>query len=488
MMMKKPVVIIHETTHETQTHNAHNKVVGDSIAIDTTTTMEPHKTKTANALDRRQESSPSDDCEIRNDGENREVHVPIKVRFGPDLHANNSFDPIQSPRRSSILTSSLKNKPKTSYSRPTVFERLSNYETVASIHRKLESRQIRKRSTSAPPSLRRAFSAPLSLNGNGQQHAKPILPKKDSNSRRDRHRHRNRNGNKKEDKDGHRLYKPTPTSQLSFQRLAVRHTKLSKIRQRRPRAASTSEKEPPKNSFQRGRVRRVSRVRSTSRGRFQNIDLQNVNDVNAQNVNVNANVNANVNVNAIRATNSNFEVDEQEHNEYLEQKRFDDELSSVAAMSVPFEIEFTSRMQLYTVNTHKPEDGYNELDPTELQLNSSLAEYEAGGLSVKELASEIVSTLLLRDLHYDVDWSMQAPLYRDLALPLGEVGFSFFIEAAEEVDGSNGNESGVNASASATGNIVFIHDLAEIHIENYSFVSDEIRLEEYEEYRNKGED
>ena len=51
MMMKKPVVIIHETTHETQTHNANNKVVGDSIEIDTTTTMEPHKTKIANALD-----------------------------------------------------------------------------------------------------------------------------------------------------------------------------------------------------------------------------------------------------------------------------------------------------------------------------------------------------------------------------------------------------------------------------------------------------
>lgn len=181
-------------------------------------------------------------------------------------------------------------------------------------------------------------------------------------------------------------------------------------------------------------------------------------------------------------TNENEYDNDRDRQNSIEQKQFDDELSSVAAMSVPNEIEFTSRMQIYTTNTHKPEDGYQELDPLEYgyDLNGSLELYEAGGMSVKELSSEIVSMLLLSDLPQGVgwDWRLRAPLYRDLALPLGEVGFSFFLETETEEHG-NGSGSGIGntlPSASATGNIIFIHDLSEIHIENYSFVLDEVSM------------
>lgn len=397
--------------------------------------------RTTDSTDCRQESSPSEET-LRVEMDRRDaVHSPLaKVRFGPNIDTKR-LDIISSARLSSLPSGpSLKNKNGKANSRQSVFERLSAYETVASIHRKLQSRQIRnrstkKRSSSAPPSIQRTFSAPLPSSNN----LKSTSVKLDSNSRR--------NYNKKVGKEvpSGKPYKLV--SQLSFDRLAESHTKLSKIRQR----ARPLDKNLRKNSFRSNGG--MHRVRSTSRGR---IPLQNANFRKG---------------NIIHSTNFDLDFDKDNHDKYMEQKEFDDEFSSVAAMSVPYEIEFTSRMQIYTTNTHKPEDGYHELDPSELQLNSSLAEYEAGGLSVKDLATEIVSMMLLRDLDDEADWAVENPLYRDLALPLGEVGYSFFVEATEKV-GENGGE--IIASASATGNIVFIHDLSEIHIENWSFVSDEI--------------
>jgi len=392
-------------------------------------------------VDKREDSSPS---VIKiDDEESREEDAPIKVTFGADvIHKKVS-------RGRGELSSRLKNKAAKSCSRPTVFERLSNAETKASIHRKLESRQIRKRSTSAPPSLLRSGVVSNNLtvatpvvssfgNGNAKQLPFKVIS---SNSRR--------NGTKKEEK----VTQPSRSTfklplQLSFDRLAESHTKLSKIRQRRP--PLPTEKQSRKSSFgKRGRGIGIGarRVRSTSNGRlFESPLLQ------------------------IEGMEENEYNDDRDRQQIIEQKKFDDELSSVAAMSVPCEIEFTSRMQIYTTNTHKPEDGYQELDPFDYELNGSLSQYEAGGLSVKDLSSEIVSMLLLGDLPHDIDWCLRTPLYRDLALPLGEVGYSFFLEVHEN---GNGGEKTLS-SASATGNIIFIHDLSEIHIENYSFVLDDI--------------
>jgi len=349
------------------------------------------------------------------DGSEREP-APAKVRFlSLDAAPVRSFEPRSSPpsRGRSILLS--KNKGRDTSSRPSVFERLSQMDTVASIQRRLVSKELlRKRASSAPPL--RPISAPTlrSLNNRPPKVTSEFKLKKNSDL----------------EKNIHKPNKVSP-DKASFERLAGRHTKLSMMRQQTNR----------KNVAQRSGV---LRVRSTSRGRPPALERWK---------------------SAPAIGRQRIEKEEEE---------------SVCAQSVisagpPLEIGFTSRMEIFTTNTLRPEDGFDQVDCSELGLNGCLAEYEAGGLSVKEVASEIVNTMFVRDLPDNVDWSIKEPLHRELELPLGEKGFSFFIEANEEKEeGDNKGESDDGESpysaASATGNVVFIHDLYEIHVENFSFV------------------
>lgn len=435
--------------------------INNAINFDTACTHPPNKISKGDSkdnthmilqpkgsLDKRQESFATGRGESSKENENEDREsIPTtqgKVRFDPDVNIQtDSFSPKNSsPRKSKNLHSSLKNKGKGSPSRPSVFERLSNTETVASIHRKLVSHQIR-RSTSAPPRLRRPLSATTSATKQKQNQNQNQNQNSGSGANKFDHDRHKKVGNEKTFKI---------ITQMSFDRLAVSHTKLSKIRQRRPSArgktSNGKHKSTRENSFRRGGFRRV---RSTSRGRYPDTGLQQWKS--SPNV-----VNANV---VIRET----RVDEKKNT--LIQSQDEDDYSSIATESIPLEIEFNGRMQIFTTNTHKPEDGYQELDTSELELNGCLAEYEAGGLSVKAVSSEIVSTLLLRDLPGDANWHVGIPSHRDLALPLGEAGYSFHVEAQER-ESRDAKEP--RATASATGSIIFIHDLSEIHIENYSFV------------------
>ena len=391
-----------------------NPIKGTKIRDqETPTATQPHLDARQDSFSMNQEISLSGE-----DGPEREAATG-KVRFQSlDAVLVRSFEPSISspPSRRSILLS--KNKGRDASSRPSVFERLSQMETVASIQRKMVSRELlRKRASSAPP-LRPTSDPTLRSLNNRPPKVKTEIKLKKKNSDLEKN-----------------IQKQTPNKfspdKLSFERLAVRHTKLSMMRQQTSR----------KNVAQRSGV---FRVRSTSRGRPV----------------------------ALERWKSAPTVEHQTISKEDEESVY---AQSVISAGPPLEIGFTSRMEIFTTDTLKPEDGFDQVDCSELGLNGSLAEYEVGGLQVKELASEIVNTMFVRDLPDNVDWSIKEPLHRELALPLGEKGFSFFIEANEEKEeGDNVGESDDGESpysaASATGNIVFIHDLYEIHVENYSFV------------------
>lgn len=141
----------------------------------------------------------------------------------------------------------------------------------------------------------------------------------------------------------------------------------------------------------------------------------------------------------------------------------------------PLEIEFSSRMKITCCSKFVPEEGFTDLDIFELGLDSLLSEYEAGMISAKDFASEIMTTLSWRDLPSNIKWDIKCPLVRELAMPIGESGYSFMIEAngkainCDEIL-NEGEEEGLY-TASATGNVTFLPD-GEIQVENYSCVHD----------------
>jgi len=146
-----------------------------------------------------------------------------------------------------------------------------------------------------------------------------------------------------------------------------------------------------------------------------------------------------------------------------------------ASVEVPLYIEFSNRTKIICSNQYTPERGYEDLDSQKLGINRALTEYEAGSLAAKNLASKIMHALLCRDLPKGLKWKINFPLERELAMPIGELGYSFFIEAIENKDVDDAKEEGVNEkihTASATGNVSFLPDRWEIHIENYSCVHD----------------
>jgi len=138
----------------------------------------------------------------------------------------------------------------------------------------------------------------------------------------------------------------------------------------------------------------------------------------------------------------------------------------------PLFIEFSNRTKIICSNKYAPELGFEDIDPQQLGIRRSLTEYEAGGLAAKKLASEIMHALLWRDLPKGLKWNINFPLERELAMPIGEVGYSFFIEATEIKDESDDSDEEEETfhTASATGNVAFLPDRWEIHVENYSCV------------------
>jgi len=140
----------------------------------------------------------------------------------------------------------------------------------------------------------------------------------------------------------------------------------------------------------------------------------------------------------------------------------------------PLYIEFSNRSKIICSNKYAPELGSENIDPQKLGIHRSLTAYEAGSLHSKKLSSEIMHSLLWRDLPKGLKWNINFPLERELAMPIGEVGYSFFIEATEikdetESKDSNSEDDKIH-TASATGNVSFLPDLWEIHVENYSCV------------------
>ncbi|GFH59118.1 predicted protein [Chaetoceros tenuissimus] len=335
-----------------------------------------------------------------------------KVRFGElpkdGKHVSN--------RRGSILLS--KKKGTNSSPRQSVFDRLCNTQTVASIHRRLVSKEIvkrKKRSSSAPPLRSRTTTS-------NHQASKP----------------KNVNTSAKKATSGQLQKQFKLSRDESFARLAGRQTKAAKIRQKGKQEVKESTR---RNTHHRNQVRRV---RSTSISRP-----------------------------PVKTSLARWKSEPAVPETFDFDATYDDEVNDVGTNvesvgTVPLEIDFASRNEIFTTNTHKPEDGYHPLDSTKYGLDGCLAAYEAGGMSPKEATSEIIHALFENDLSDEAEWTIKEPLHRELGLPLGEKGYSFFIEATGTYkEGEEDDKE--KLSASATGNVVFIFDLYEIHVENYSF-------------------
>lgn len=311
-----------------------------------------------------------------------------------------------------ILSSSGKHKYKpcnADITVPSVFDRLSNTETVASLHQKfLPSKQSgterrMKRSTSAPPSLR----------------AKARTSKRDQE--------------KKKTKE----VKKEASNVGLFERLSGKHTALSKSRRKLRTELNNHNREEQK----------VKAKRSSSVGRRRTNRWMPIRD----------------DMRKIEKTNRRAK--------YALKYAFDNE-----SIGPPLEIEFSSGTKVMYSHKFMPENGFSELDLVELGLKPYLSKYEVGSISAKEFASEIMDALLWRNLPSTVHWKVDCPLERELAMPIGAIGFSFMIEATgqdhhviEEL--SNNAEEEKSYTASATGNVTFLPD-NEIHVENYSCVHD----------------
>jgi hypothetical protein len=344
-----------------------------------------------------------------------------------------------SPTLSPILSSKTRHKA-TPSTRPSVFERLSKTETVASLHQKFLPGQSgterkMKRSTSAPPSLRAKSS---------RRHQPP------NNAQHINHSNTN-NGNgkrakntmlKKQASDLAEKIVQIASSSHFFERLAETHTALSKSR-RRPRSEVKTD------------TTRFKPKRSSSLGRRHTSDRWN----------------------------SSPKHNKKTKGGRVRNRRAKEILSDTFDMEStgpPLEIEFSSIMKIMCSLKFVPEDGFEELDPFDLGLTSFLTEYEAGSLTAKDFASEIMSSLLWRDLPSSIKWDVRCPLERELAMPIGEIGYSFMIEASGKKRATDNDDSELDEdddeeeelyTASATGNVTFLPDW-EIQVENYSCVHD----------------
>lgn len=357
----------------------------------------------------------------RRDSPPRQVLRP-KVRFGTP-NPERTLRRTLSRNENNISTRTILSKSKYQNQRGTtglsVFERLWNAQTIASLQRKTIV-------SSTYTSCRRSLSAPPLRNRNDAK-LKSITTKK-----------------KRVARDHMNL-----VSQCSFDRLAGAHTALSSIRRKREfspmkdfgydNARDVRREKKLSNPKQKG----VRRSRSLSRARTPMQRWKSSLDV--------------MNANARRKKNHGN----------------DDETVSVGN-EPPLFIEFSCRMKIISCNTHRPEEGDVEIDSKELGIASSLLKYELCTLSSRNFAAEIVRALFMRDLSSDVEWNVSQPLERELSLPIGEKGYSFFIEASNKSEKRDGKRNSKNiTSVSATSKVIFIYDELEILVENYSFVEHE---------------
>lgn len=352
--------------------------------------------------------------------------------------------PMPSP---SILNTKSKHKT-TSSTRPSVFERLSQAETIASLHQKflpvkegnngangasVKIERKMKRSTSAPPSLRTKNNRRDLFQGTKNDEKK----KKSSRT-------------KKTNKLSDKIVQLASSSFDLFERLAEDHTALSKSRRRSRRERQLKDSDDKKKNN--------TTKRSNSLGRRHNFDRWNSSPPRAGG-----------GARRIRLYNPN-------RNKRVKETL--DEAFDVESAGPPLEIEFSSKMRVMCSNKFQPEDGMVELDLFELGLNTYLSEYEAGELSAKAFGSEIMKALLWRDLPTGIKWNVRCPLERELAMPIGEIGYSFMLEASgksieneEDSDEPNDDDDEDLYTASASGNVTFLPD-SEIQVENYSCVHD----------------
>ena len=356
----------------------------------------------------------------------------------------------------------------TTLARPaaSVFERLSKTETIAFMNQKFFNQppkiqeRTMKRSTSAPPSLRSKNTVPKQQQQQQQQNLPPTSPSKG----------KGQNSPEKNNKPNltDKIVNLASTSFELFERLAEKHTKLSKSR-RRVRTSTTPNRhtnhnDPTSKTSKKttnpndpratrrnliGRRHSLGRTHSFDRWKSHKYDVPAVNNKTSKKTRPTTNAKTK-----------------------RVQKVLDDAFD-VESTGPPMMIEFSSQTKILCSNKFEPEAGFEELDLFELGLNSPLSEYEAGAMSAKEFASEIMNALLWRDLPSNIKWDVRCPLERELAMPIGEIGYSFMIEAAGnsilEANELSDDEVEELYTASATGNVTFLPD-REIQVENYSCV------------------
>mmetsp|Transcript_27944 Transcript_27944/g.34489 ORF Transcript_27944/g.34489 Transcript_27944/m.34489 type:complete len:462 (-) Transcript_27944:39-1424(-) len=355
---------------------------------------------------------------------------PQKVRFSAQSIA---LLQESNPRQSTptIPSSSQKKKKKviiantktSAATRPSVFERLSNTETVASLHQKFlpaalllqheqEGTRKMKRSTSAPPSMR--------------TRAKNVV-----------------------------------------ERLSEKHTKTSKNRKRlslKNEKNQQSNEKIIKNNCE--NTKRNYTIRSNSLGRKHDRKTS-------------------INPNGImrsRERRLSFYKQQEQKKKIIDTL---DDAFDIHSDGPPLEIEFQQcKTKILCSQKFNPGLGFQELDSVDLGLSTiRFTEYETGNLSAKEFASEIMHLLIWKHipLNNGIKWVVRSPpLERELAMPLGETGFSYVIEAMGKniLDGEDSEEDSVQLdaetcdyNASVSANVTFSPDW-DIYVENFSCVHD----------------
>jgi hypothetical protein len=145
--------------------------------------------------------------------------------------------------------------------------------------------------------------------------------------------------------------------------------------------------------------------------------------------------------------------------------RAKDDMEHCDICSSPCIIEFQNIMSILVRNRYKRNGEFLQINSKETGLNDFLIMYRENTISAKELAQEIMLSLFRQNLPKDVSWEIADILSREIVLPVGEKGYSVFIEAREV------SENETVRTSSVTGRVLFVFDRNEIHIENYSLIS-----------------
>jgi len=143
----------------------------------------------------------------------------------------------------------------------------------------------------------------------------------------------------------------------------------------------------------------------------------------------------------------------------------EDEMDQSDCFHLPSIIEFQNVMSIFVQKRYENEGEFVQINSKETGLYDFLVQYSENIISAKELAQEIMHVLFRQDLPKDGTWEMGDTLSREIILPLGEQGFSIFVESCDV------SASERVRTSSVTGRVIFVFDCNEIQIENYSFIS-----------------